>query len=140
MASEKINRTSPKTLYDNKTIELTDAEKQYHNDVLPLLRQWRDNRDKARKEWNDMTYPQWLEMCRETQLAYVEARKKDDEIRLNSGLTRQKISTEVDVVLTQNFDTKAKAFDKDDVFIDHLGDVLSDMKLKTDQMLSLIHI
>jgi hypothetical protein len=128
------NSTSPKKLYDYEKLELSEAEKQYHNDVLPLLRQWRDNRDKARKEWNDMTYPAWLAMCRETQLAYVAAREKDDEIRLNSGLTRQKISTEVDVVLTQNFETKAKAFDKDDVFIDNLGDVLSDMKLKADQI------
>lgn len=134
MALTTTNRTSPKSLYTNKTIELSDAEKQYHNDVLPLLRQWRDNRDKARKEWNDMTYPAWLNMCRETQLAYVEAKQKDDDIQLNSGLTRQKISTEVDVVLTQNFETKAQAFDKDDVFIDHLGDVLSDMKLKADQL------
>lgn len=131
---QATNRTSPKSLYDNKTLELSDAEKQYHNDVLPLLRPWRDNRDKARKEWNDMTYPAWLNMCRETQLAYVQAKEKDDDIQLNSGLTRQKISTEVDVVLTQNFETKAKAFDKNDVFIDHLGDVLSDMKLKADQL------
>lgn len=128
------NRTSPKSFYDNKTIVLSDAEKQYHNDVLPLLRQMRDNRDKARKEWNDMRYPEWLNMCLETQLAYLQAKQKDDDIQLNSGLTRQKISTEVDVVLTQNFETKAKAFDKDDVFIDHLGDVLSDMKLKADQL------
>lgn len=128
------NRTSPKSLYNNKAVELSDAEKQYHNDILPLLRQWRDNRDKARKEWNDMTYPAWLNMCREVQLAYVKAKQNDDEIQLNSGLTRQKISTEVDVVLTQNFDTKAKAFDKDDMFIDKLGDVLSDMKYKVDQL------
>lgn len=134
MAQTKTNRTSPKSLYDNKSIELSDAEKQYHNDIMPLLRQWRDNRDRARKEWNDMTYPAWLNMCRETELAYLQARQNDDEIRLNSGLTRQKISTEVDVVLTQNFETKAKAFDKDDVFIDHLGDVLSDLKIKADQM------
>ena len=134
MAETKTNKTSPKSLYDNKTLELSDAEKQYHNDVLPLLRQMRDNRDKPRKEWNDMRYPAWLNMCRETQLAYVPAKASDDDIQLNSGLTRQKISTEVDVVLTQNFDTKAKAFDKDDVFIDHLGDVLSDMKFKADEI------
>lgn len=132
--TQAINRTSPKSLYTDKTLILSEAEKQYHNDVLPLLRQWRDNRDQGRKEWNDMTYPAWLNMCRETQLAYVQAKQKDDDIQLNSGLTRQKISTEVDVVLTQNFETKAKAFDKDDVFIDKLGDVLSDMKLKVDQM------
>jgi hypothetical protein len=132
--TQAINRTSPKDLYDNKSLVLSAEEKQYHNDVLPLLRQWRDNRDKPRKEWNDMTYPQWLNMCRETLLAYVQAKQKDDDIQLNSGLTRQKISTEVDVVLTQNFETKAKAFDKDDVFIDHLGDVFSDMKLKVDQL------
>lgn len=134
MSSSAINRTSPKSLYDNKTIKLSDAEKQYHNDVLPLLRQMRDNRDKGRKEWNDMRYPEWLNMCRETQLAYVPPKENDDDIQLNSGLSRQKISTEVDVVLTQNFETKAKAYDKDDVFIDHLGDVLSDLKFKADEM------
>lgn len=132
--SQATNRTSPSSLYDNKAVVLTDYEKQYHNDVLPLLRQWRDNRDKARKEWNGMTYPQWLNMCREVQLAYLPPKETEDQIQLNSGLTRQKISTEVDVVLTQNFETRAKAFDKEDVFIDHLGDVLSDMKLKVDQL------
>ena len=134
MAKTKYNKTSPKSLYENETLDLSDAEKQYHNDVLPLLRQMRDNRDKARKEWNDMRYPDWLNMCRETQLAYVPPKQNDNDIQLNSGLSRQKISTEVDVVLTQNFETKAKAFDKDDVFIDHLGDVLSDMKFKADEL------
>ena len=128
------NRTSPKAFYDNKALKLTDAEKQYHQDVLPMLRQMRDNRDKARKEWNDMTYPEWLNMCREVHLAYLQRKEKNDDIQLNSGLTRQKISTEVDVVLTQNFETKAKAYDRDDVFVDHLGDVLSDLKFKADQM------
>lgn len=132
--AQDINRTSKKSLYDNPSLVLTAAEKQYHNDVLPLLRQWRDNRDKARKEWNGMRYPEWLNMCRETQLAYVAPKEKDEDIQLNSGLTRQKISTEVDVVLTQNFETKAKAFDQDDVFIDNLGDVLSDMKFKVDEL------
>ena len=134
MALTIINRTSPKSLFDNKAVELSEAEKQYHNDVLPLLRQMRDNRDKARKEWNDMRYPAWLNMCRETQLAYVPPKQNNDDIQLNSGLSRQKISTEVDVVLTQNFDTRAKAYGKDDVFIDHLGDVLSDLKSKADEM------
>lgn len=128
------NHTSGKSLYNTKVLTLSDAEKQYHNDILPLLRQMRDNRDQARKEWNDMRYPDWLNMCRETQLAYVAPKQSNDDIQLNSGLTRQKISTEVDVVLTQNFETKAKAFDKDDVFIDHLGDVLSDMKFKADEL------
>lgn len=134
MANTNTSSTSPKSLFNNKAVELSPAEKQYHNDVLPLLRQWRDNRDQARKEWNGMTYPQWLNMCRETELAYVPPKSKDSDIQLNSGLTRQKISTEVDVVLTQNFETKAKAFDQDDIFIDHLGDVLSDLKLKVDEL------
>ena len=134
MADTKTNRTSPKSLYDNKKLDLSEVEKQYHNDVLPLLRQMRDNRDRARKEWNGMTYPQWLNMCRETQLAYLPPKQNPNDIQLNSGLSRQKISTEVDVVLTQNFETKAKAFDKDDVFVDHLGDVLSDLKYKVDEL------
>lgn len=128
-------RTSPKKLIvDFKKLELSEAEKQYHNDTLPLLRSWRNNRDKARKEWNMMTYPEWIEMCRETSLAYVPPAANSEDIRLNSGLTRQKISTEVDVVMTQNFEATAKAFDKDDVFIDHLGDTLSDMKIKSDEI------
>lgn len=135
MAETKINRTSPKSLFnESKAVELSPAEAQYHNDILPMLRQMRVNRDQARKEWNGMTYPEWLNMCRETELAYVAPKTTTDEIQLNSGLTRQKISTEVDVVLTQNFDTKAKAFGKDDVFIDHLGDVLSDLKFKADEL------
>ena len=117
-----------------KKINLLDAEIQFHGDQLPLLRSWRDNRDRARKEWNMMRYPAWIEMCRETRLAFVPPATDDDEIRLNSGLTRQKISTEVDVVMTQNFDTTAKAFDKEDIFIDNLGETLSDMKMKSDEM------
>ena len=127
-------RTSKRKPLDFDKINLSDAEKQYHNDILPLLRSWRDNRDKARKEWNEMRYPEWIEMCRETSIAYVPPAENDEDIRLNSGLTRQKISTEVDVVMTQNFETRAKAFDKEDVFIEHLGDVLSDLKYKTDQL------
>ena len=129
-------RTSEKTpkVMGYKKLKLSDAEIQFHNDQLPLLRSWRDNRDKARKEWNMMTYPQYIEMCRETGLAYVPPATNDEDVRLNSGLTRQKISTEVDVVMTQNFEANAKAFDKEDVFIDHLGETVSNMKIKSDEM------
>ena len=129
-------RTSEKTpkVMGYKKLNLSDAEIQFHNDQLPLLRSWRDNRDKARKEWNMMTYPQHIEMCREMGLAYVPPAKNDEDVRLNSGLTKQKISTEVDVVMTQNFEANAKAFDKEDVFIDHLGETVSDMKIKSDEM------
>ena len=128
-------RTSKKIKpLDFKKLELSEAEKQFHNDTLPLLRSWRDNRDKARKEWNMLRYPDWIEMCRETALAYVPPAANTEDIRLNSGLTRQKISTEVDVVMTQNFEATAKAFDKEDIFIDHLGETFSDMKIKSDEL------
>lgn len=128
-------RTSKKIKPLNfEKLNLSDAEKQYHNDTMPLLRSWRDNRDKARVEWNMLRYPEWIEMCRKTALAYVPPAENSDDIRLNSGLTRQKISTEVDVVMTQNFEATAKAFDKEDIFIDHLGETLSDMKIKSDEI------
>ena len=134
MSKNPVRTSGKKLIVDFEKLELSEAEKQFHNDTLPLLRSWRDNRDKARKEYNMMTYPQWIEMCRETAIAFVPPAEKEGDIRLNSGLTRQKIATEVDVVMTQNFECTAKAFDKDDIFIDNLGDTLSDMKIKSDEM------
>ena len=134
MSTNPVRTSTKNLIVDFEKLKLSDAEKQFHNDTLPLLRSCRDNRDKARKEWNMMTYPQWIEMCRDMALAYVPPAKKEGDIRLNSGLTRQKIATEVDVVMTQNFECTAKAFDKEDIFIDHLGETLSDMKLKSDQI------
>jgi len=134
MSKNPVRTSGKKLIVDFEKLELSEAEKQFHNDTLPLLRSWRDNRDKARKEYNMMTYPQWIEMCRETAIAFVPPAEKEGDIRLNSGLTRQKIATEVDVVMTQNFECTAKAFDKDDIFIDNLGDTFSDMKIKSDEM------
>ena len=117
-----------------KEIEYTPAELQYHMDVMRLVRNARVEREKPRMEFNDMGYTEQDMANVRTDLAYVPPATDKYDIRMVSGLTREKTNTALALALSYDFDTEFIAYDKDDTIIRELGEAAGDLVEKSNQL------
>jgi len=119
---------------DEKVIDYSKAELQYHTGVMRLVRGAYEKREKEWTEFNDMGYTEKTDREEKLDLAYVPPAKDDTDIRIKSGLTREKTTTAVAVAQSYNFAAKVMAFNKDDTILKELGDASSDLIYKADKM------
>ncbi len=129
-----VNATSSTLPITAKQLVYTPAEKQYHEDVLRLVRNARAERERPRKEFNDMGFTVQDDYNVKLDLAYVPPAKDKHDIRIVSGLTREKTNTSLNVALSYDFDSHFVAFDKEDEIIDELGDTATDLVEKSNQL------
>lgn len=120
--------------HEVKKLEYTSAERQYHTDVLNLVSNALSERERPRKEFNDMGFSEQDEYNVKLDLAYVPPAKNKNDIRLVSGLTREKTNTLVSIAKSNDFDTEFIAFDKDDQILYDLADAATDLVEKTNQL------
>lgn len=118
----------------DKQIDYSPAELQYHDDVLRLVRNARAERERPRKEFNDMGFTVQDEYNVNLDLAYVPPARDRHDIRIVSGLTREKTNTSVNMALSYDFDTEFIAFDKEDTIVKELGDAATDLVEKSNQL------
>ena len=131
--TNSYNSTS-NPLPELKKVDYSDGEKQYHEDVLRLIRNARSERERPRKEFNDMGFSASDEYNIKIDLAYVPPAKNKHDIRIVSGLTREKTNNAVNIAKSYDFDTTFIAFDKEDNIIRELGDTATDLVEKSNQL------
>ena len=117
-----------------KILTYTDAELQFNHDALALVRNARDRRNKASVHYDWMTYDELYNHNESIALAAVEPAQDKNDIRLNPGITAEKIITAVSLSLSYNFDTEVKAFDKNDAFLRELSKASTDLIYKSNKM------
>lgn len=140
MAQDNVNvqRTSTDLPYGEqrnpRTLDYSDAERQYHEDVLRQISNGLAERERPRKEFNDMGFTEQDEYNVKLDLAYVPPAKNKNDIRIVSGLTREKTTSSVSIAKSNDFDTEFVAFDKDDQILMDLSDTCTDLVEKTNQL------
>lgn len=111
--------------------KLTDIEREARNNHISLLAQMRTDRDKSHPELDGMTWVEYYESNRKKDLSYLPPKKNKQDVRISSGLTREKDTTLVSTALGMNFVPDVTAFDKDDLMVNELGDNMSDLVKKS---------
>lgn len=133
-ADEKAGNTAlaeqmkPKEI---KAPELSENEKEARAADLQLLSQMRSDRDAPHPELDGMTYLQYYESNRKKDLSYIAPKKNKQDVRISSGLTREKDTTLLSTALNMNFVPDITAFDTDDLIVAELGDNMSDLVKKS---------
>lgn len=117
-----------------KVLEYTPEELQYNYDALRLVRNARDRRNQASVYYDWMTYDELYEHNERIALAAVEPAKNKNDVRLNPGITAEKIITAVSLSLSYNFDTVVRAFDQNDEFLRELSKASTDLIYKSNKM------
>lgn len=131
---EDAMATSNKPEEDTEVLDYSDAEEQYHRGVMSLIRNAYEKREKGWKQFNDMSYTEKTNKEEELDLNYVPPAEDENDIRIKSGLTREKTTTALALAQSYEFQAQCNAFDKDDTILKNLSDVSSDLLFKADKM------
>jgi len=129
-ANNGTNSTTPEV----KKLDYQPWELQYHNDVLRMIKAAKDQRETTWREFDYQPYSHWIDHAKSVDLAEVMPAKNKYDIRIVSGLGREKTTTAVSVALSYDFDVKVMAFDKTDTFLKGLSDACTDLIYKSNKM------
>lgn len=130
---EKNKPTGVKELVPKeiKAPTFTEDERQARSGDIDLMVQMRTDRDRAHPELDGMTWVEYYESNRKKDLSYLPPKKNKQDVRISSGLTREKDTTLVSTALGMNFVPDITAFDKEDLMVNELGDNMSDLVKKS---------
>jgi len=112
----------------------SDEEKQYDRFLRNRLMLARDQRNQEHIEFDDMTYIAWHEENAKAANSYNPPRKNEEDTRIVTGTTSEKESTLLSTLLNFNFGASITAFDKNDIEIRELGNVMEDLVEKSRRM------
>jgi hypothetical protein len=128
------NNVTTATLPKTKELTYEPWEIQYHRDVLNLIKSAKNQRETKWREFDHQPYSYWIDHAKSIDLAEVLPAKNKYDIRIVSGLGREKTTTAVSVALSYDFDVKVMAFDKTDIFLKGLSDACTDLIYKSNKM------
>lgn len=116
-----------------KVLEYNNAENVYHEQVLSLINNALAERERGRIEFDGRGFSDYDTKNIELDLAYVEPAKNAQDVRIVSGITRQKTHTSVSVAKQYDFDVEYQVFDKDDEMLQELAKGLDIILEKVNQ-------
>lgn len=103
----------------------------YWAGMIFTLQQARDQRDRCQPELDMMSYIEYYESNRKKDLSFIPPKKNKQDVRIVTGLTREKDTTLLNALLNMNLTPDITAFDSDDMIVNELGDNMSDMVKKS---------
>lgn len=109
----------------------TQAELEARSQDIQLMNAMKFDRDRAHPELDGMTWIEYYESNRKKDLSYLPPKKNKQDVRISTGLTREKDTTLLSTMLNMNFVPNVTAFDKDDLIVNELGENMSDLVKKT---------
>jgi hypothetical protein len=139
-AKDKV--TGEINLLNDKTNIYAEHEIVYRNATFDMFRFLKSQYQMPRREFNDLSYPEMLQELEDLDNAYGgtdidvndSARKEKKKIKLVSGLSREKVSSSVAVVMSQYYEPEAAVFDKNDVFMNEVGNIISELVIKSQEI------
>lgn len=130
---DKDKKTAVKSLIPQeiKAPVLSQVELESRNQDINIMMGMREDRDRPHPELDGMTWVEYYESNRKKDLSYLPPKKNKQDVRISSGLTREKDTTLLSTMLNMNFVPNITAFDKDDMIVNELGDNIGDLVKKT---------
>jgi len=96
-----------------------------------MLCNMRNERDSPHVELDGMTYVEYYNSNRKKDLAYLPPKLNKQDIRISSGVTREKDTSLLSLALSMNFQSDVKAFDNEGQIVNEYGDNLTDLNKKS---------
>ena len=91
-------------------------------------------RNSSSRYFDDQTYEQDYLQNENAKNTYLRAKLNDSEVRVNTGTTEKKLETLINKLLAMNLKHEVRAYDKEDLEIQELGDDMSDIVTRTNQI------
>jgi len=116
------------------TVPYSAEDAKYRALVLSEIETARENRDKDHDEFNGQTYLQYYESNAKAARSYLPPKKNDEDTRIVTGVTEDKVNTVLSAVLSYNFEPNFEAFDQNDEMVESLGETMEDMVRKSREL------
>lgn len=94
----------------------------------------RDQRNQPRRELDDMDFQQDYAFNQLSAHSYLRKKYNDDDVRVNSGTAEKKIELVLNELLSMYLQPEVRAYDEDDLEVVGLGEDLSDIIKRTNEM------
>lgn len=112
-------------------VEYSAVERAFRSELIYNLQLARDQRDRYHPELDNMTYVEYYESNRRKDLSFIPPKKNKQDVRIVTGLTREKDTTLLNALLAMDLEPDITAFDSEDMVVNELGDNMSDMVQKS---------
>jgi len=94
----------------------------------------RNQRELRRDEWDGLSYEEVYLSNKRAAMSYLQPKKNDDEVRVNTGTTEKRIELVMNELLALNLEGEVRAFEKDDTIHQDVGEILTDVVNRTKQI------
>jgi len=130
------NTLDEKQLYDQQKRGAaapiySPTEDKYRSDKFTKLSTAYQIRESSHMEFNDMTYSESYLRNRQQDMAYNPPKRNPADSRLVSGITHEKDSTILSILMQMNFQPKIRVFDEDNVELYDASTILTAKLKKT---------
>lgn len=109
----------------------SDEEKEFRKQLILKMEKARDQRNSNHIEFDGMTYKEYWETNAKAGNAYIPPKINKHEIRATTGTTAEKKHTLLSSLLNYNLQPDITAFDKNDMEIEELGNIMEDLVKKS---------
>ena len=113
---------------------MTAEEATQYGFVVTRIIKAREQRELPRDEFDGMTYEQAYLSNKRAAMSYLQPKRNDDEVRVNTGVTEKRIELVMNELLSLNLEGEIRAFDKDDNLYQDVGETITDIITRTKQI------
>lgn len=113
---------------------MTPEEAKVYAFHFDRIRFAKNQRDRAYKEFDDLTYEKDYYSNDEARNTYLRPKLNDGEVRIATGTTEKKVEVVINELLALNLQPEVLAFDDEDLEIDSTGKDFSDIVTRTNEI------
>lgn len=124
---ESTVKDLPVTLY-------TEKDRSYLSFLQVRLQNARDQKMAPMPEFNGRNYYQWYEENEKIANTYIEAKKNDDDVIINSGTVESKLDAILSAIANLDLSVDIYAYDKDNNEVQDLGNSMVDIIRESEEM------
>ncbi len=114
--------------------DYSDDEVKYRGYLIDRMTKSDNQRTGNYPEFDDMDYMTYYEENSKAAYSYLREKQNKEDVRIVTGTTMEKETTLLSALLNFNFDSTLTAFDEEDLMLNEMGWVMSDMVRKSKQI------
>lgn len=119
---------------EHKKKTLTPSQQVSYSFYLDRIEKAREQKESVHRLFDDMTYSDDYISNENAKNTYLRQKLNDSEVRIATGVTEKKIEVVVNEILSLNLQPEIRAFDKNDNLLQELGDSMTDIVTRTNEI------
>ena len=117
-----------------KGYSLTPEESEQYSRIVERISDARTARETPRDEWDGQSYEQVYLSNKRAAMSYLQPKRNDAEVRINTGTTEKRIELVLNELLAMNLEEEVETYDKNDNLLKDVGQIFTDIVKRTEQI------